>query len=126
MKLKKASPFLITFLSLCATACASSKPLPLNPEMTCTEIQAQIDKTRMSLYNEKTSQGGEAPAIAGTAADVAVTGAGMAGVPYVGGVYSIGRAILGHRSRTATSEADLYQIHLDELNYLAQRKDCNL
>ena len=108
------------------SACASSKPQPINYDMDCTQIQSAIDKTRMALYNEKSSNGGSnAGAVAGTAADVAVTGAGMAGVPYVGGIYSIGRTIFSHQKRTAVSQADLQQIHLDELEYLAERKQCN-
>ena len=111
-----------SFLVSCA---ASHKPLDVNYDMSCPEILAEIDKTRQALYKEKTATQSNAPAVAGTAADVATIGAGMAGVPYVGGIYSIGKTIFGHRKRTATSQADMYKIQLDELQYLAERKSCN-
>ena len=107
-------------------SCASNKSLDIDYDMACDEIAAEIDKTRQALYNEKTKQtSGNTSEVAGTAATVAVTGAGLAGVPYVGGIYSIGRTLFSHRKRTVANQAGLYQVQLDELEYLAQRKKCN-
>ena len=111
------------FLSACAT---SSQPLAINADMPCSEVMEEIDKTRATLYNEKTTKKSAAPAVAGTAADVAVIGAGMAGIPYVGGIYSIGRTIFNHTKKTSVDQTDLYQARLNELEYIAERNQCNL
>ena len=112
--------------SVLASCATSNKPLDVDYDMACAEILSEIDKTRQALYKEKTAQQSNAPAVASTAADVGVIGAGMAGVPYVGGIYSIGKTIFNHSKRTATDQADLHQIRLDELQYLAQRQQCSL
>ena len=109
-------------LSLCA--CASSKPKDINYEMTCEEISAELEQTRAALYEEKSKNGGNGAQVADTAASVGVIGAGMAGVPYVGGIYTIGKTLLNHRKYSAVSKKDALTLYMDELEYLAQRKLC--
>ena len=114
-------------IALCAgllCACAAPPPQAVDYDMTCEDISAEMDKTRAALYEDKAKKGNGSE-VAGTVADVAATGAGIAGVPYVGGIYSIGKTILNHRKRTAVNQEDLHQYYLDELEYLAQRKLCD-
>ncbi len=117
----------LLFLSvcLCLGACASSKSKPINYDMTCEEIATEIDNTRAALYKVRSQSDGNGAKVAGTAADVGVIGAGMAGVPYVGGVYAIGKTLLNHRKYSNISEADALMLYMDELEYLAQRKLCS-
>jgi len=127
--MKPSKPFLS--LSLCALlcvllgACASSKPKPMNYDMTCEQITAEIDDTRAALYEERAKNNGKGSQVAGTAADVAATGASIAGVPYVGGIYSIGKTLLNHRKYSSMNKADALMLYMDELEYLSQRKLCN-
>jgi hypothetical protein len=93
--------------------------------MTCEEIATEIDNTRAALYKVRSQSDGNGAKVAGTAADVGVIGAGMAGVPYVGGVYAIGKTLLNHRKYSNISEADALMLYMDELEYLAQRKLCS-
>lgn len=122
---KISSLILVLGCGVALTSCsASNNSMAVNYEMACDEIMTEIDKTRQAIYAEKTTQKGTGSEVAGTAADVAATGAGMAGVPYVGGIYSICKTLVNHTKRTTTSKASLHQARLDELEYLAQRKEC--
>jgi hypothetical protein len=110
---------------LILSGCSSSKPKAIDYDMTCEQISQEIETTRAALYTERANGGGNGSQVASTAADVAATGAGMAGVPYVGGIYSIGKTLLNHRKYSNISKADSLMLYMDELEYLSQRKLCN-
>ena len=94
--------------------------------MTCDQIVQEIEQTRAALYEERSKNGGNGSQVASTAADVAATGAGMAGVPYVGGIYTIGKTLLNHRKYSTVNKEDALKLYMDELEYLGQRKLCTL
>ncbi len=123
---QKKSPILWITLTLFLSACASSQtPLTIDQDMDCAAISAEIEQTRAALYDSKTTKTGNGSQVADTAAKVGTIGASMAGVPYVGGIYTIGKTLFNHRKQTAVNQADLLQYKMDELEYLSQQKLCD-
>ncbi len=90
--------------------------------MTCAEIAHEVE--HLGVTAKSSAQNSEIARAADTSTTVAATGAGMAGVPYVGGVVSIGRTLFNHNKKSASIKANQAQERLYMLNDAAYNKSC--
>jgi len=117
----KVLPILRTTLliSACATQAISNQDIDA---MGCAEIIDEIEQ--LSVTAKNTAQNSEMSRVADTGSTVVATGAGLAGVPYVGGVISIGRVLFNHSKQSTAIKADHAQQRLHTLNEIAATKNC--
>lgn len=108
---------LLPFLSACA-----SPSTTVNPDMTCDEIQAEIQTLRQKTATRDTSS--EVNRTIDTGTTVVAQGASIAGVPYVGSVFSIGKTLLSHGRKTSEINAQKAEERLFNLQDLAYEKGC--
>jgi len=96
----KSNLIIFCLASLALIGCASS--IAQDPytyqNMTCAQLEAEL--SRASALIEQSQANKEVGRAVGTGTTVAATGAGMAGVPYVGGAVSIARTLYNHTKQT--------------------------
>lgn len=90
--------------------------------MDCTQIAAEREKLNAQIAQSKTND--EIARTASTGTTVAVQGASLAGVPYIGGVFSIGKTLWNHNKQTKVNTADIAQGNLYNLEGIAYEKNC--
>jgi hypothetical protein len=116
-----AGAFLVV-LSLGGCAATQGTPVATYQNMTCAEILAEMESLNSNITVAKSNS--EVGRAVDTGASVAATGASVAGVPYVGAVYSIGKTLFNHAKVTRRSNADIAQENLYAVESVAYEKGC--
>ncbi len=114
--------YLIAFTFLNGCAATQGTPLATYQNMTCGEILAEMETLNSQISEAKNNS--EVGRAVDTGASVAVTGASVAGVPYVGAAYSIGKTLFNHAKVTRRSNADIAQENLYNVESIAYEKGC--
>lgn len=91
-------------------------------KMSCEQIRAEMEKLNIRIANRQTNK--EATRVVDTGTTVAVQGASMAGVPYIGGIFSIGKTLANHNKQTANQNSQYEEQRISDLYYLADSKGC--
>ena len=105
----------------------SCAPTPANNHtayktMTCGELNTEIQK--LSTDVAKRNNTSETSRVVDTGTTVAAQGASIAGVPYIGAVFSIGKTLMNHNKKTSTIKAGQAQDRLIKLQDIAYEKNC--
>lgn len=109
---------------LVLTSCTTIKPTHVADyqQMDCPQITAEIEKLNSDIAQAQTNA--EIGRVANTGSTVAVQGASLAGVPYIGGIFSIGKTLMNHNKQTKVSTADIAKENLFNLEGIAYEKGC--
>lgn len=113
--------FLLIGCLITAACTASSAPVNLN--MSCDAITAEIQNLKVQIANKSNSS--EVNRTIDTGTTVAAQGASIAGVPYVGSVLSIGKTLFNHNKQSAAIRAKQAEERLWRLQDLAYEKGCS-
>ncbi len=116
----------LTLLIACllTASCAGNVSTANVNHMSCGEMLAEIQTLETQVANRTSTS--EASRAMDTGTTVAAQGASIAGVPYVGAVFSIGRTLFNHNKQSAAITAQQAEQRLSDLQYLASDKNCYL
>lgn len=120
---KSTSFFILGCVLFSLSACAAQpKPLSHYESMRCDDIAAEIEKLNTQRATAQSNE--EVNRAVGTGTSVAVQGASLAGVPYIGGIFSIGKTLINHTKQTRVKSTDAVQENIYTLENLAYEKGC--
>ncbi len=104
----------------CASAPINDPAIVQN--MSCEELGIEIQNLNKKVTSARSSS--ETNRAIDTGSSVAVQGASIAGVPYIGAIFSIGKTLLNHNKQTSKFKAQQAEEQLYKLQYFADEKGC--